>query len=106
MRPAAGLCEYIVFPCIRSLNPQIKGFLARGPAHPGPLAGKSSASNAPDSSGMVDSAATVLLLSAAFLAALSLASVALVATSTLTIRVRRFRAARAVRLQGLQLPQE
>jgi hypothetical protein len=44
---------------------------------------------------MVDSAATVLLLSAAFLAALSLASVALVASSALTVRVRRFRAARA-----------
>ena len=48
---------------------------------------------------MVDSAATVLLLSAAFLAALGLASVGLVATSELTIRFRRFRAARAIRAQ-------
>jgi hypothetical protein len=48
---------------------------------------------------MVDSAATVLLLSAAVLAALGLTSVGLVASATLTIRVRRFRAARAVRAQ-------
>ena len=106
MRPAAVLCEYIVFPCIRCLNPQIEGFLAGGPAHPGPLAGKRKALNAPDSSGMVDSAATVLLLSAAFLAALGLVSVALVASATLTVRVRRLRAARAVRLRALQLPHE
>ena len=59
---------------------------------------KSGVSNKPHSSGMVDSAATVLLLSAAFLAALGLASVGLVGASALTIRVRRFRVARAVRL--------
>ena len=59
---------------------------------------KSGVSNETHSSGMVDSAATVLLLSAAFLAALGLASVGLVGASALTIRIRRFRVARAVRL--------
>ncbi len=49
--------------------------------------------------GMVDSATTVLLLSAGLLAALGLASVGLVAASELTIRFRRFRAARAIRAQ-------
>jgi hypothetical protein len=57
--------------------------------------------------GMVDSAATVLLLSAALLAALSLVSVGLVGASVLTIRVRRFRESRALRMQAqLHLPHE
>jgi hypothetical protein len=50
---------------------------------------------------MVDSAATLLLLTAVLLAALGLASVGLVASTELTIRVRRFRAERAMRTQAL-----
>jgi hypothetical protein len=93
------LRAYIVCFRQRCLNHLIEGFLAGGPAHPGPPARKSVPSNAPHSMGMVDSAATVLLLSAALLGALGLASVGLVATSELTIRFRRFRAARAMRAE-------
>jgi hypothetical protein len=55
--------------------------------------------DAPDSTGMVDSAATLILLTASLLAALGIASVGVVTTSVVAIRVRRFRSARAARLR-------
>ena len=57
------------------------------------------APDAPHSTGMADSAATLLLLTAALLAALGVASVGVVTMSVVAIRVRRFRSARAARMR-------